>query len=99
MGSASRRKGYLGEHEVEKLLQMFDFDAVRVPLSGSSRFQKGDVVIKLKDRTLVAEVKRRKSYKTLYQWLSGKDLCFFRADKEEWLVIVPLRIFVELVRR
>ncbi|MEM0503441.1 MAG: hypothetical protein QXT58_01900 [Archaeoglobaceae archaeon] len=98
MGKKSRRKGYLGEHEIEKTLREMGLDAVRVPLSGSTAFQKGDVVVKFAGRTFVAEVKRRKSFKTLYEWLEGKDLCFFRADNEKWLVIVPLETFVKLLR-
>lgn len=98
-GRSSRVKGYRGEKEVEKILQGAGFTAMRVPLSGSvAGFISGDVIVEIKNKKLRCEVKRRKSgFKTLYQWLTNKDILFVREDKEEWLVALKLSDFISLI--
>jgi len=96
---SQRRKGYIGEHEVERLFREKGFDARRVPLSGASVFQKGDVVVFEKGRPKwVIEVKRRKNgFRELYKWLQEADIVFHRADRLPWLVTMDVRTFWELV--
>jgi Holliday junction resolvase len=101
MGKWQRRKGYEGEHEVERLLRRFGLNARRVPLSGGTAFQKGDVVAyDVRGKVgAVFEVKRRKdAYKDLYRWLAEADGVFFRNDRAQWLVIMPFDRWIKLVR-
>ena len=98
-GSSSQRKGKRAEREVARLLRDAGIPARRVPLSGSVEGFLGDVVIELGDRELVGEVKRRRDgFKELYRWLEGRDLLFCRADRRGWVVVMPVEIFIELVR-
>lgn len=99
MGKRSRVKGYRGEHEVERLFRERGFDARRVPLSGASVFQKGDVVIFIDGQPRwVVEVKRRKKgFVELYRWLEEADIVFHRSDRAQWLVTMDVQTFWELV--
>jgi Holliday junction resolvase len=100
MGKKSKVKGYRGEHEVEKLLRERGLDAVRVPLSGSTKFRKGDVVVKLDEKEYTIEAKRRKKgFETLYKWLENADLVFCRRDRKRWLVVMDAKVFLEIVRK
>jgi hypothetical protein len=99
MGKRQKRKGYMGEHEVEKLLKGYGINAKRVPLSGSSSFQKGDILIFDGEKKLVAEVKRRKGgFKSIFDWLNGSDVLFFRSDRSPWIVVMKLETFVDIVK-
>ena len=89
-GKRSRRKGYEAERELAKIL-----NGERVPLSGAAggRFA-GDVV----GLGMTWEVKRRSDgFRELYKWLEGKDALAVRADRREWLVVMPLERFLQLV--
>ena len=99
MGRRSRVKGYRGEHEVERLFKERGFDARRVPLSGASLFQKGDVVIfEQGSPKWVIEVKRRKrGFLELYKWLREADIVFHRADRSPWLVTMEVGTFWKLL--
>lgn len=93
MGAAERRKGAVGERELASLLREAGIDAKRVsPLeAGGADF--GDV----KDaHGLRWQVKRRKAL-GLYVWLEGCDRLAVRADRCEWLVVLPLKDYVEIV--
>jgi len=90
-GKAPRRKGNAGEREIAKLL-----GGQRIPLSGAAggRFT-GDVVVPVLG---VGEVKRRKNgFKQLYAWLDGNDFVAVRADRQEWLIVLPVETVKELL--
>lgn len=96
-GKSSKEKGYRGEKEIEKLLKEVGLSAKRVPLSGAVEGFWGDVLIKIKEEELRAEVKRRRvGLKALYDWLGGKDILFVREDRKDWLVILRLEDFLRL---
>lgn len=100
MGRQSRRKGYRGEHDVERLFRECGFDARRVPLSGASSFQKGDIVV-FENGTpkWIIEVKRRaEGFKEFYKWLEGAHFVFCRADRSPWLVVMRSEEFLKLLR-
>jgi len=103
MGRKSFRKGRQAEYEVKSILEQHGFKVQRVPLSGSTEFAKGDLVITKIDKlgrpseTFLAEVKRRADgFKELYKFLEGRRLCFLRADRKGWLVVVRLADFLEM---
>ena len=104
-GKRSKKKGYIGENEVVKLLQQYHIPAERVPLSGALKSDKYscDVTCHIKDSTKRIEVKRRKSgMKTIQKWLNedkNSNYVFFRedGDKDNWVVIMPIQEFIELV--
>lgn len=96
MGKASRDKGYRGEHNLESLLNDNGIKAVRVPLSGATQFQKGDLIIEGK---YICEVKLRKdAYAKLYEWLEGNDFLFYKSDRKEALAIMPISMFIKLFK-
>lgn len=102
-GKRAKKKGYAGENEIVKLLQKYGIKAERVPLSGALKSEKYscDVIITIGDKTKRVEVKRRKSgLKTLQKWLEedkNSNYVFFREDFGDWLVVMPIQEFIELV--
>ncbi len=100
MSRKERRKGYRGEHQLVKKLKKAGINAVRVPLSGASEGFKGDVIVEINGEKFTAEVKLRKTgFKQLYTWLSGKDILFVKADRKEYLAVLPLETLIKLLRR
>ena len=99
-GKKSKRKGYSGEREVVQLLQKFNIEAERVPLSGSLKGKlSGDVDCIIKGENKKIEVKRRKDgFKELYNILEQDDCHygFLRADRREWIVVMKFNEFLEL---
>lgn len=94
MGKSQRQKGYRGEYTLVKKLRKAGLDAKRVPLSGATDFQKGDVVV----QGFVGEVKvRQNGFMSLYKWLGEKDFLAVKADRKEYLIVLPLEIFAKLV--
>ncbi|MFX3625656.1 MAG: hypothetical protein ACE3JP_16865 [Ectobacillus sp.] len=94
MGLGSKRKGYRGEAEFAKLTE-----GIRVPLSGSAKEFKHDVIL---PNGWSVEVKRQKTgFKTIYDWLekNNPDLIACRADQKPWIVIMKLDKFLELIRK
>lgn len=98
----SKKKGYDGEKEVADLLKKYGIEAERVPLSGALKSEKYscDVHIPAIDKRV--EVKRRKSgLKTIQKWLEedpNSNYIFFREDYGDWVVIMPVMEFIELVQ-
>ena len=96
-GKRAKRKGYRGENELVHILRQYGIPVERVPLSGASEFQKGDLVL---FNVLTAEVKRRKDgFKELYKWLKDRNLVFLRADRKDWIVAMDIEFFIMLLRR
>jgi len=100
-GKRSKRKGYDGEAEVVKLLQKNGIDAERVPLSGALKSEKYSCDVVLPNGKRI-EVKRRKSgLKTIQKWLEedqNSNYIFFREDYGDWIVIMPVMEFLELIQ-
>lgn len=96
----SLEKGKRGEREIVRILKERGIEAKRVPLSGSTEFQKGDVVLDVAGARHVAEVKLwNKGFEKLYKFLEGKDILFCRLDRREWLVLMRVDTFVDIIRR
>jgi hypothetical protein len=67
-----------------------------------------DIQLSPKARKLLPlsiEVKRRKNLQTVYDWMSQADqgnyepVVFFRADRKDWVVMVGLDHYMELIKR
>jgi Holliday junction resolvase len=104
MGLMQRRKGRRGEQEVVRLHRAIDVAAERVPLSGAARYQGKshdvDIYAGGHEAPLAAEVKLgRHVPKTLAKWLARHDALFVRRDRAEWMVVLPWRLWCQLVRR
>ena len=97
----SKKKGYNGEKEVVDLLQKNGIDAERVPLSGALKSEKYSCDVVLPNGKRI-EVKRRKSgLKTIQKWMAedtNSNYIFFREDFGEWIVIMSVMEFLELIQ-
>ncbi len=89
-GKRPKRKGDRAEREVVKRLVEAGLTAKRVPLSGNVTGYPGDVCVTLKGRELCLEVKARKDFKTLYDWLEHRDGLILKADRKEPLIVMRL---------
>jgi hypothetical protein len=110
MTRAAKQKGRLGQNEIrDKLLEIFpEFEPDDIK---STTMGDGGEDIQLspaarKKMPITIEVKRRKSgMKMQYDWLEqakrhgkGEPVLFFRADRSEWIVMVGLDHYMELLR-
>jgi Holliday junction resolvase len=97
-GRASRRKGDRLERALVRVLQNNGFAAERVPLSGAAGGSyTGDLTVPLLGRDLRVEAKSRGTgFNQLYRWLDGADLLIVRADRQEPLVVAPLKLAIEI---
>ena len=99
MSKSQRRKGKDRELELVNLFKSWGLEAYRV---GYERSKPGDVdVVKIgRDAPFVGESKARKEgFKQLYAWLEkeGADYLALRADRAEWLFVLPERVMRELL--
>lgn len=110
MTRAAKQKGRLGQNEIrDKLLETFpelEPDDVKSTTMGD-----GGEDIQLspaarKKMPISVEVKRRKSgMKIQYDWIEqakrhgkGEPVLFFRADRKDWIVMISLEHYMELLR-
>jgi hypothetical protein len=106
MGAKSRAKGARIEREIVKLHEELGVHAERYPLSGASRFrgQGHDIdlyAFGVDEAPLVAEVKGRKGgdgFRLLERWLGDYDLLFLRPDRDQPTVVVPWRVWVQILK-
>jgi len=96
MGKAQRDKGKRGELDAVHKLKNMGIHAERVPLSGASAYKdlKHDVTLyhPEKDAIIKAEVKvRGTGFKQIYDWLGDNDILLIKSDRNEWLVVQPLK--------
>jgi hypothetical protein len=81
---------------VRQLLEL-GLPCARVPLSGAiGGAYSGDIDLELFDRTLKIQIKARREFRTLHQWLNGAELLLLKADRCDPLVVMPLQLFAEL---
>ena len=100
-GRQSRDKGAGFEREIVNAAREYGLTAMRVPLSGATEFQKGDVVITpgFGGDVWVGECKRRAALPVwIKQALGDHQFLAMRADHEETLVVVRLKTFLELMQ-
>ena len=96
-GHRPMAKGSRRERDLVRMLQAAGFAATRVPLSGAAggRFR-GDVSTPLFGRDLVVEVKARRRFAQLYDWIDDDDVLVIRGDRQQPLVIVRLRFAIDV---
>ncbi|MEN2984326.1 MAG: hypothetical protein ABDH25_04800 [Dictyoglomaceae bacterium] len=98
MGRKSKDKGYRLEHNLEKILKDNGVIAKRIPLSGAS-FIKGDLLIIINGKEFLGEVKgRSQGFKEIYKFIDGKDFLFLKADYKDYLIVMSLDKFLNLLR-
>ena len=106
-GPSPRRKGDGIERELVELHRALGIHAERYPLSGASRFRGSghdlDLYVHGRDEApLVVEVKARKNgggFAQLEKWLGDYDALFLRRDRADALVLLPWRVWADLIRR
>ena len=97
-GRASRNKGARFERLIVDLLRSYALDAYRIPLSGASRGFKSDVELRLGSQKLTLEAKSRKSgFTFLYRALGDNDALCVKVDRDDPLIVMPLRRFACLM--
>lgn len=89
MSLSQRTKGMRAERELAKAL-----GGQRVPLSGSAEGYPGDV--KALGMTWECKV-RQHGFVQLYDWLKDRDALAVRSDRHQWLVVLPLETFLNLL--
>ena len=105
MGKSSRDKGLRRERAIVDIHMKCGLRAERVPLSGAVRYRGNGADVDLYVRgaePLKAEVKARgegDGFKTLERWLGGNDALFLWRDRATPMVVLPLHIWIEIVRR
>lgn len=103
MGAMQRRKGGKTEREIVNRLKAAGIRAERVPLSGAAHYQGRshdvDIYPRGRDAPLICEVKSRKAFPAwLMDWLSDNDSLILRADRQEPIVVLPWRVWEELLK-
>lgn len=104
MGKPSRDKGLRRERAIVELHVKCGIRAERVPLSGALRYRGNGADVDLYVRgpePLKAEVKARgegSGFRTLERWLGSNDVLFLIRDRATPLVVVPLHVWMEIVR-
>jgi hypothetical protein len=94
MGKSQRQKGYRGEYYLVRYLKEHGLDVKRIPLSGATDYKKGDIEVE----GYTGEVKLRKNgFKELYKWLENADVLFVKADRKEYLAVMPVGLFKDLL--
>jgi Holliday junction resolvase len=93
-GRRSRDKGARGERALVKFLRANGFAAEKISRTG---YTGADLSVPLLGIKRTVEVKcRGDGFRQLYAWLSGRDLLVVKADHQEPLVVVPLKLAAEI---
>jgi hypothetical protein len=107
---AGKAKGRLGQQEIRDIiLEVFpelEPDDVKSTTMGEGGEDIQFSPAARKKMPISIEVKRRKTgMKTQYDWLDqakqhdkGEPVLFFRADRKEWIVMVSIEHYMELLR-
>ena len=105
MAKMQRDKGARLERELVALHKDHGIHAERVPLSGATHYQGSGHDIDVypffdEQAPLCGEVKgRANGFRSLYGWLDDNDFLAVRANRKEWLVVIPMRIWFSLIGR
>src|SRR6516162_1100070 len=96
-GRRSRDKGNRTERAIVRLLQERGLAGERVPLSGAARGRfGGDISVPALGRELPGEANGG-GFKSLYDWIEGRDFLIIRADRKPMLVVARLELAVDVI--
>jgi hypothetical protein len=96
-GRSAKRKGTRVEQELVRQLLELGLLCSRVPLSGAAGGEfSGDIRLEMLGRVHCVEVKARREFRTLHNWLVGRDLLLLKADRQPPLAVLPLSLLAEL---
>jgi hypothetical protein len=106
-GRGHRLKGHRIEREIVERHSTIGVHAERYPLSGASHFRGSghdiDIyVFGTEEPPIKAEVKGRKNgagFVTLETWIGHYDALFLRKDRTDPMVLIPWRVWAQLVER
>lgn len=104
-GRPSRDKGARREREIVALHKALGIKAERVPLSGAAAYQGNGADVDIYPfgpdaAPFLCEVKARASgrgFATLERWLGDADVMFLRRDRAEPVVVLPWRVWTQLL--
>ncbi len=97
-GRPPKRKGNRVERELVQLLCELGLPCARVPLSGAiGGAWSGDIHLLLQGSTYKIEVKARREFRTLQQWLAQPDLLLLKPDRQPPLAALPMTLLVKLL--
>ena len=97
-GKAPRQKGNRFERQIVDILRTAGLDAYRIPLSGSMRGFKQDIVIRAPGRNLTIEAKSRASgFAFIYKAIADADMLVVKVDRHEPLAVVRLADLVAIM--
>jgi Holliday junction resolvase len=98
-GRTPAQKGKRVERALVHLLCELGLPCTRVPLSGAiGGAYSGDIDVELLGSTKKVQVKARRKFNTLHQWLGANELLILKADRQDPLVVMRLSLFAELTR-
>jgi hypothetical protein len=96
-GHSPTRKGTRAERALVHRLCELGLPCARVPLSGAlGGAWAGDIDLELRGRIAKVQVKARRQFDTLHEWLGSNDFLILKADRCTPLVVMPLELFAEL---
>jgi Holliday junction resolvase len=91
----SRDKGLRFERAIVKLLQDRGLAAEKISRTG---YSSADLSVPILNADRRVECKVRKdAFRELYRWLEASDLLIVRSDRNQPLVILPLRLASEIL--
>jgi len=105
MGRSQRRKGINNERHLCKRIEELSngiLYARRVPLSGAQAGYPDDVVVEYEDGGHAVNIEckvRGDGFKNLYRWIEDTGAVAVRADRKDWLVVLRVEDYVELMCR
>jgi hypothetical protein len=98
-GLSPKRKGDRVEYELVQMLCELGLPCARVPLSGAiGGAWSGDIDLELFDRTHKVQVKARREFRILHEWLEDAELLLLKGDRQTPLVVMPIELFAKLAR-
>lgn len=100
MGKSQRDKGMRNERDIVSVFKKYDFNAERVPLSGSAQGSfTGDVVVPFMGGVKRIEAKvRAVGFKQIYEWIDDNYALVIKQDRRPHLAVIELETLASLMR-
>src|ERR1022692_4895821 len=93
MGKAQREKGRRGEQEIVTILKAAGFSTAK----RTGEYVANDILCAIDGHDRIIEVKMRaKGFSGLYGFLKGSWAVVHKADRQPWLITMPLIEFLKL---